>query len=132
MDVDLYGTKPMAQAGRHFGRTYSDWALLGLLVLGLCDKARTSPCEEWFNSEGNGLSAEDAVALADNLQARIDDGSVDEYVGHCQHMKAQLEEAGVKRKTLPAVLVHDSYPLDRRDVDEFLSFLRTCGGFKIC
>ena len=97
MDVDLFGTKPMAQAGKHFGRTYSDWTLLALLVLGLCDKARTSPCQEWFNHEGNGLGAEEAVALADNLQARIDDGSVDEYVACCQRMKTQLEESGVER-----------------------------------
>jgi hypothetical protein len=135
VDVDLYGTKPIVQAGRHFGRTYGDWTLLGLLVLGLCDKERTSPCQEWFNNEGNGLGAEEAAALADNLQARIDDGSVDEYVTHCQHMKAQLEEAGVKRQTLPAARispVHDSNSLHRRDVDEFLCFLRACGGFKIC
>src|SRR5207302_2937527 len=102
MDVDLYGTKPIAQAGRLFGRTHGDWTLLGLLVLDLCDKARTCPCEEWFSNEGNGLGAEGAVALADNLQARIDDGSVDEYVACCQHMKAQLEELSVERKLLPA------------------------------
>jgi hypothetical protein len=49
MSVDMYGTKPTAPAGKHFGGAYCDWTLLGLLVLGLCDKARTSPCGEWFS-----------------------------------------------------------------------------------
>jgi hypothetical protein len=44
-------------------------------------------------------------------------------------------ELGVARKTLRAArasLAEDNYQLSRSDVEAFLSFLKACGGFRIC
>jgi hypothetical protein len=111
MGKDVFGNQPTAPEGVHFRRNIWVWPTLANLC---CDIApfQTWRCRDWYSHEGHGLKAKHAIRLAEKLQKRIDDGSVAKYIAR-------------------EVDADEQYNCDLEDVQEFIAFLRTCGGFRI-
>ena len=98
---DKHGGRP----GEYFRNNIWWW---GPLARFICEHAKeeAEPCEHWFTNDGDGLNAEQAVALADRLDELLADGTVDE---HAKYMGSFSVE----------------------NVQKFSEFARASGGFKI-
>lgn len=78
MGMDVFGNRPSSSTGRYFRRSVWGWRPLAQLVTTLCPK-QSSGCRYWQSNDGDGLAGAEARALADALQAAIDNGTVTAY-----------------------------------------------------
>jgi hypothetical protein len=153
MGFDVCGKAPTSAEGKYFGRNVSGWPLLVQLLLDLCPEEARG-CEGWLYNDGDGLEAVDARNLARRLEELRTQGVIEAY---CRD-RAKIAEAtgelivrlypqlefGPAGVTIPAdaKLAHDEFlglgamlngmgAVVPADVDEFIRFAATSGGFAI-
>jgi hypothetical protein len=76
--MDVYGNKPTDEEGDYFRSNVWWWHPLAAY----CEKIApdiASRCQGWHHNDGDGLGADDSVALADALQREIDSGRCEAY-----------------------------------------------------
>jgi len=97
------------------------WRPVVQLIVDLCDPRVVSRCTYWSSNEGDGLDADDAMALATELEAILADGRYDDYAAGRARMLANLPPDSRKHY----------YDLDRETVEIVARFLKQSGGFEI-
>jgi hypothetical protein len=112
MGMDVWGANPTAPEGVYFRKNLVNWCPIAAFCLDVAPDV-CAPCESWFTNDGEGLNAAHSVELANRLETALMDGTVEECI-------ILLPQVGYR-----------GYPLRER-ILEFVSFLRTCGGFSIC
>jgi hypothetical protein len=116
MGMDVYGNDPTSERGSYFRNNWWWWRPVAYYI---CEVAPdiASRCEHWQSNEGDGLEEEDCLELADFLQREIDSGRTAVWVE--QYLKTQEgDEWG--------------YFASVENMQEFVKFLRECGGFSLC
>ena len=118
--------------------------------------AITSACEDWHTNSGFGLNEEECEKLAEILNTELSSGRTQAYA---QIREAELKslppvacdicEGTGKRVPPPAIGAGNvecngchgqgrkpawetNYPFSEENVVEWVGFLETCGGFRIC
>lgn len=79
MGMDIYGKAPANETGEYFRRNAWGWRPLATLCCTLCPK-ETAACTYWQSNDGDGLDANEAVALANALDEKINQRAVEAYV----------------------------------------------------
>jgi hypothetical protein len=79
MGMDVNGIDPDAQVGEYYRGQWDDWHALAHCICALAP-SETAPCKGWHYNDGDGLNAEESIALADKLDRCLKDGSVDAYI----------------------------------------------------
>lgn len=155
MGMDVFGKEPQDKTGEYFRNNVWWWRPLWHY----CELVAPDviPADNLGGTnDGWGLDAEGSVALADLLQKQIDAGGCAEHAAErdkqlkalpdepcriCEGtgQRAEAPEAGPgdqpcngckgTGKTRPWDC---AYPFDVDNVEGFVKFLRTCGGFEIC
>lgn len=159
MGMDVYGKHPADSAGEYFRNNVWWWRPLANYVQEIAPQI-AAHCKSWHTNDGAGLNKRDSLALADILQAEIDSGRCalfasareaslqelpDETCDLCDGTGVRKEppERGAgnaitgikcnacdgKGTVRPRVA---QYPFSVENVQEFVAFLRSCGGFQIC
>jgi hypothetical protein len=105
MGMDVYGNKPKNKCGKYFGISARSWCPLATYACEVAPEI-TAKCKLWYSNDFDGLNGEDSILLADVLQKEIDNG-------------------GCHRRWI------DSYSFSVELLQEFVYFLRSCGGFQI-
>jgi len=105
--MDVIGTNPKSKSGTSFLGPSACWRPIATYVCELAPDI-TAKCKYWWNNDCDGLNGDDSVLLADLLQKEIDSGRAAEY--------ARLRP-------------QDGDVFSPEDVQEFVYFLRSCGGF---
>lgn len=129
MGMDIYGTAPTSEAGEYFRANIWSWPpILGLARTAIETFGLGFDTELWAYNDGAGLeSQEDCNKLADAMQRLV--GGLESPVLVSDHldisnkfMMAMGGIAGVKPQAEASV----------EHAQEFITFLRDCGGFRIC
>lgn len=146
MGMDVYGQNPTSSTGEYFRNNVWHWRPLAVYI-GVVAPGIAQHCKSWHYNDGGGLDATQSRALAEVLQGEIDSQRTLKYEKTYRH---ELE-------TLPDVPCHcckgtgvfhgktchvcegncttrpweTYYPFSVSNVQEFVHFLRDCGGFKI-
>jgi hypothetical protein len=137
MSMDIHGDKPKSPTGKYFGRSSWDWNPLATYVCGAAPDI--APYDEgWHLNQGAGLSAEHAETLAERLQAELSSRATATYVrerdAFYQEDRDALklnEGSTIKLADVPRERWGALCGLRVSDVEEFVAFLRDCGGFSI-
>jgi hypothetical protein len=154
MGMDVYGRNPVNEAGEYFRNNCWYWSPLADYISEMApDIARH--CSYWHSNDGDGLDAADALTLADKLQAEIDSGRCHAYAAireaELKAMPSQLCDicGGTGKRADPPNTGpgecpcngcdstgstrpwETHYPFEVENVQEFVTFLRGCGGFEI-
>jgi hypothetical protein len=116
MGMDVYGKNPTSQQGAYFRNNLWWWRPLARYACEVAPEIAKN-CEHWQRNLGDGLNEKDSLALADILQNEIDSGRTAAWVE--QHNKTQEDE-------------EFDYPASVENMQNFVTFLRDCGGFAIC
>ena len=161
MGFDIYGRKPTTPEGEYFRNNVWWWRPLAIYIKFVAPEPLYNKCKDWHTNDGFGLDANDSLKLADLLQAEIDSGGTKKYERTYQcgleqlpNVQCDLCEGTGTRKPVPFTGAGDpktdgikcnacdgegyrddwakSYPFEVKNVQEFVTFLRGCGGFKIC
>ena len=152
MGMDVFGRKATSADGEYFRRNVWGWHPLATLCEDLAPEI-TSACQHWHSNDGDGLDAVKATELADRLEELVANGAIAAYVKHRDEALASLPDEACsqcdgtgRRRDTPdsAATVCKQcsgratkrpfvtyYCLDAADVTEWISFLRSCGGFNI-
>lgn len=112
MSYELRGEKPNNREGEAFRMASLTWPMLAQVVQNFApDECR--PCREWYGAEshGHGLDEAQSLRLAAALDAGIPSTELRDFIAE----NYQTGECW----------------LSIRDVQEFVAFLRACGGFSI-
>jgi hypothetical protein len=120
MGYDLYGTKPTSPTGRHLRAPICHWYPLVELCQTLASD-ESNHCAGWLTNDGHGLNRIEALGLAGRLHQLLSDGSIGRFLCIRQ---TELQK-------LPANSPDRFGDIDESDVQDFIAFLRECGGFKI-
>jgi hypothetical protein len=155
MGMDVFGKEPRTEKGAYFRNNVWAWHPLWSYCEEIApDIAGRVECGH--SNDGDGLDAADAEELAQRLQAEVDSGATARYATERQAALEALpdEECSIcsgtgKRRKPPQTgpgrtpcngcdgtgkvrpfATH--YPFDVENVQEFVEFLRDCGGFAIC
>jgi len=120
MGMDVYG-KNKANANTEDGRNYfraSVWWWRPLVdQMEAAAPELFAKVKYWGTNDGDGFdNAEDCIAMADALD------KMERYVD----IKKAMQEAGIGDKQFL------DYPHDWEFTQEWIAFLRGCGGFEIC
>ncbi|TYL76760.1 hypothetical protein [Bradyrhizobium cytisi] len=116
MGMDVYGRSPKSPEGEYFRNNLWWWRPLAQYICEVAPEIAKN-CEYWQSNQGDGLNDEDSLALACVLQKQIDSGQTAAWVEH--HDSAQEDPEW-------------SYFASVDNVQNFVVFLRECGGFAIC
>jgi len=148
LGMDLCGKQPNNETGEYFRNNVWWWRPLADYC---CEIAPQYNGISWHSNDGDGLSAEDSVKLADILQALINDGSTARYEQKRKEMLDAMPDescdlcdgTGTRNDAIVrgecntcagtgAVRPFDTYyPFSVDNVQLFVNFLRDCGGFEI-
>ena len=149
MGMDVYGNKPKNKCGEYFRRNASGWDPLATYACEVAPEI-TAKCKYWYSNCFDGLNGEDSILLADLLQKEIDSGRAEKYA---RLPRSQLEltpsepcqqSEGTGTRTLAPERgagdsTNDGIFCEGDDSDSFVEslqqfvyFLRYCGGFEIC
>jgi hypothetical protein len=89
MGMDVIGVNPTTKRGEYFRNNVWWWRKLADYCLenhgDIAEK-----CEYWHSNDGDGLNADDSVALAERLLDDIANGRVDEYARSYNEWRASL------------------------------------------
>lgn len=158
--MDCYGNKPTTEAGKYFRNNVWAWRPLANYVCEVAPEI-TSKCKYWQSNDGDGLNRHDARLLAAALEKELKEGRTGAYQARYKSEIAQMPKepcnicAGTGiRPPVPRTGAGDpdnggfkcnacdgegytapwaaSYPFSVENVEEFVEFLKGCGGFKIC
>ena len=78
MGMDVFGKNPQSKAGEYFRNNVWWWYPLADYVHEVAPEI-AAQCELWYMNDGDGLNEEDALALADALQAELDSRRCEAY-----------------------------------------------------
>jgi hypothetical protein len=133
MGMDVYGNKPKNVCGKYFGMNMSGWRSLATYACEVAP-AITAKCEHWDGNDFDGLNGDDSILLADLLQEEIDSGRTEKYA-RLWHSERELTLSELKlicRGTGCDTCNGDcSHWQWVKRLQEFVYFLRYCGGFQI-
>ena len=90
--MDVFGRNPTSETGEYFRRNVWSWRPLADFILDTVSAEITSRCECWHDNSGNGLNAELALRLAQELRALIADGIASAYVKGRDEWLASLRD----------------------------------------
>lgn len=149
--MDVYGKNATTETGRYFRNNVWWWRPLADYIT-THEPELSKSCACWQSNNGDGLDAEKSIALAEALQKRIDADEVKEYEARLVAELAALPDEdcwlcnGTGKRTDMTVTngcdacqgsgklrpdaVHCLFSVD--NVQQFVNFLRECGGFEIC
>ena len=155
MGMDVFGKAPSRDEGEYFRANVWWWRPLAAYCCFVAPDISQN-CTYWQSNDGDGLDSDDASKLADILQVMITSGRCAAYISARQRQLDNLplepcricDGTGLRRKVpeigagdRPCNGCHSSgktkspdcnYPMDVETVQEFATFLRHCGGFRIC
>lgn len=160
MGMDVFGKAATSEAGKYFRNNVWWWRPLADYAREVAPEI-TKACKYWQTNDGDGLDAAASIALADKLQGEIDAGRTlayqrvytskleqmaNEPCSLCDGTGTRLpiphRGAGDPKTTgircnacsgLGYVRPNETkYPFDVENVQNFVTFLRACGGFKVC
>jgi hypothetical protein len=77
MGFDLIGRYPVSEEGSYFRMNQFMWPPFVDLLHDICARDILHKCRLWYSSDEDGLDEKHALALAKDLQNRIEDGSVE-------------------------------------------------------
>jgi hypothetical protein len=154
MGMDVCGKNPTTEEGEYFVNNAWMWHPLADYVAAVAPDI-AARCEYWHTNDGDGLDAEDSLALADRLQAEIDVGRTARY----ERLYRSRQEAapkvpcwlcegtgtrrragdpkhgGIRCNACGGNGVVDDwvtfYPFSVENVRRFVAFLRGSGGFEV-
>jgi hypothetical protein len=135
MGMDVCGWKPTAPHGEYFSASIWQWPLLVKLITTLCPE-ETSSCKHWDTNDGDGLTAPQALALAEALERKLQAGEValavcdasiisDAEIPVGATIEAWLQSKGFGTSRLQEGAINENF------VAEFAAFVRASGGFSI-
>ena len=152
MGMDVYGNKPKNECGKYFGMNIWGWRSLATYACEVAP-AITAKCKHWYSNDFDGLSGDDSILLANLLQDEIDSGRAEKYarLWHSQRELTLSElfrlcegtgtpkptpERGAGDPTNDGIVCNtcngDGYHRQWVErLQEFVYFLRYCGGFEI-
>jgi|TARA_R110000824_G_scaffold98701_4_gene235376 hypothetical protein len=158
MGMDVYGLKPADTKGEYFRNNIWWWRPLAEYVLSAAPLLHNKVGiggQGWEYNDGDGLNAEDSLALAKILRVDLEEGKTLAYeearkkkLANLPDQECSICEGTGKREAPPKMgkgthpckacdktgkIEHwaRSYPFDMANVEEFAEFLENCGGFKI-
>ena len=111
MGMDLVGMNAKSASGEYTRYNMWRWTALAAMCCEIAP-AETEPCQSWFINDGYGLEAVQSELLAKRLEQALVDGSIDPYL--------------VELRSFP-----HCYYVNKKDISNFVTFLRECGGFRI-
>jgi hypothetical protein len=121
MGMDVVGLNPTCKEGKYFRRNIWYWNPLAAFITGAAPEICGDTGDEWrkwFFNEGHGLNAENSIRLAARLEEALADGAIEQYLSDLrQHPDCDYER--YRDAASP------------ENIREFVTFLRTCGGFRI-
>jgi hypothetical protein len=149
MGMDVYGNKPKNVCGKYFGMNMWGWRSLATYACEVAP-AITAKCKHWDSNDFDGLNGDDSILLADLLQEEIDSGRTEKYA-RLWHSERELTlselillgkgtgtlpEGGAGDPTNDGIVCNtcngDGYHWQWvKRLQEFVYFLRYCGGFQI-
>lgn len=134
MGMDVCGRNPTAPQGEYFRASIWRWPLLVNVITTLCPE-ETSACRHWATNEGDGLTDQQALALAEALERKIQTGEValtlcDATIGGNAKLPVVAAVEAWSRSQGFEVLHHEA-GIDENFVAEFAGFVRASGGFSI-
>jgi len=96
MGFDVYGANPISRSGEYFRNSHGWWLGLWRYCLNLFPGI-AGKVERWDTIDGDGLNAEDAMALSRLLEETLKDGTVREYQrGYAEYL-AKLPDTKCSR-----------------------------------
>lgn len=150
MGFDLSGLKPVSETGKCFRNNVWWWCPLATFVLRVCDVPEEE-AKDWDTNDGQRVTQETAVHIADRLQELVESGEVKKYeeetskwleslpdtecdfcegTGQRDDKFAQGQCNACKGKGMKRPWV-TLYPFDEENVVDFIAFCRDSGGFVI-
>jgi hypothetical protein len=158
MGMDVCGIKPTSEPGEYFCANVWWWRPLATYIEKIAPDI-AGKCRHWQSNDGDGLGEQDALTLAERLQAELDSGRTKVYEKRyrsAQEMApdepCDLCEGTGTRKPVPEIGAGDAitgikcnkcdgsgtmrpywtmYPFSTDTVCAFVAFLQGCGGFRI-
>lgn len=156
MGMDVYGCSATSEKGEYFRNNVWWWRPLAEYCCEVAP-AITAKCTYWQSNDGDGLNARDARRLADALEKELREGRTAAYAAIRDAEHNQLPDepckicAGTGSRPEPPNIgagttgacngcnstgrkrpIATDYPFSVENVEQFVAFLRDCGGFKIC
>lgn len=159
MGMDVYGKAPTAEEGKYFRNDHGWWGPLFAYCVEVAPEIE-SVCPYWYSNDGDGLDAAAAVALADKLQAEVSANRTQEFAlwfesnvvttpnepcGLCEATGTRMPvlysgagnpaHGGIKCNACGGEgyvrpwITHCRFHVG--NVERFIAFLRSCGGFEI-
>lgn len=111
MGMDVSGLQPRSKIGECFCNNIWWWHPLARFCEYVAPE-EAAKCRYWHSNDSDGLDDETSRALAEKLQEAID--------GPCSKRMERAVAKGV-----------EAGPFSCENVQEFINFLRDCGGFEI-
>ncbi len=141
MGMDVYGTEPANSKGEYFRASIWGWPNITTVM----EACGYDVPMSWYHNDGEGLGCqEDCDHLANMMDGYLSEGVLT-FAPVCTTFGAKVSNAildGVLDKIadLPEgaknsakrVETNDVKPINVEFVQEFIIFLRACGGFTIC
>jgi len=133
MGMDVYGKAPRSKAGEYFLASVWSWRPIAILCQEVAPRI-CEPCKGWHYNDGDGLDDEHSQRLAKVLQHLIDSGKLAVLLAvRRAALDAMPDEerpgpGGVMTKMRP---YETWYVLELDHFQEWVNFLKDCGGFEI-
>jgi hypothetical protein len=160
MGMDVYGKAPTDEVGNYFRNNVWYWAGLANYCIATAPNI-TQMCRHWYTNDGDGLDASRSVRLANALQVEVDSGRTAAFAAEWEAKRLAIPKVTCElcngTGTRPDGLSrfgaewvkntkgcngcrgtgqHDDISswchFTVENVQEFINFLRHCGGFEIC
>lgn len=133
MGMDIYGKAPKNTKGGYFRNNWWWWRPLWTLVTHFCDDILTNEdIRGGSEPGGHNISAEKAAKLVERLNEKLKDGSVKEFAADLTKERKAAEAHNKKLKLTPGDKDYrwaEAYPINMKNVRDFVSFMKNSGGF---
>lgn len=128
MGMDVYGRKPSAPEGRHFGANLAKWNAIYQLTAKLCsDLLEPQTVEEMAFNQGAGLKSQRICSkMADSFEEWMRQNPRSSY-----RVKGRLLVLEIAKSYGLVPLGGSSCRVERSRLQEWVKFLRHCGGFEV-
>lgn len=131
MGMDVFGCNPKNEVGRHFRATVWEWEPIHELIGTLC---RDLLGDELLNAigwnEGQGPTDDGTCSVMAERFSEWLKTNEGEYVSLCPKL-AIGEFARLITGCATGDAIQSPYRVSRETLDEWISFLRSCGGFEV-
>ena len=131
MGMEVFGRKPKSKIGEFFWNDVWHWRPLWAY----CEKVAADITKQWemgHLNDGWGLTSKQASKLAQVLEKKLADGSVAGYAEQSE-FKGDVYPLPDKEiiKAMGLRPTEEDYLFSKENVQNFLAFLKDCGGFRI-